>query len=273
MQEQTNEITENTEGQSVFSLHLFNHAQRVAVMLSESALIPKEFVKNVPNVMIALEMANRVGASPLMVMQNLYVVYGKPSWSSKFVIAAINTCGRFAPLRMQMFGEKETRSCIAWTVEKGIQIPVGIQTLDDARQAKIPILEGPEISWAMAKSEGWIDKNGSKWKTMPELMFRYRAASFFGNLYCPEVLMGMRTVEETIDIGYTDDPIVKTMPTANTAYITHEELQQLFSDNTAILGAKTFKNGHRILENKETESYSKLAEDIKKDIESANKEA
>ena len=52
----------------------------------------------------------------------------------------------------------------------------------------------------MAKAEGWLTKTGSKWQTMPELMLKYRAAAFFGRLYAPEVLMGMQTAEEVIDI-------------------------------------------------------------------------
>jgi hypothetical protein len=173
--------------ESVFSLSNFDHAQRVAKMLSSSDLIPKEYKGNIQNTLIALEMANRIGASPLMVMQNLYIVHGKPSWSSSFIIAALNGCGRFDPIRFDLTGEGKTLSCKAWTTEKG-------------KQARI---EGPSVTMDMAKAEGWIDKNGSKWKTMPELMIRYRSAAFFGRLYAPEILMGMQTIEEVIDIEPT----------------------------------------------------------------------
>lgn len=165
----------------------FEHAQRVAGMLSKSDLVPKEFKGNVQNTMIALEIASRIGASPLMVMQNLYIVHGKPSWSSTFIIAAINSCQRFEPLRFVMDGEGQNRSCYAWTTAKG---------------NKEERIEGPAITMAMAKAEGWLDKNGSKWKTMPELMLRYRAAAFFGRLYAPEIMMGMQTQDEVIDIQH-----------------------------------------------------------------------
>jgi hypothetical protein len=68
------------------------------------------------------------------------------------------------------------------------------------------LCKGPVVTMEMAKAEGWIDKNGSKWKTMPEVMIRYRAASFFGKQYCPEILMGLQSTEEVIDIqDYTVD--------------------------------------------------------------------
>jgi len=179
-----NELIKTPE-QSVFKAdEQFNHAQRVAKMLASSNLIPKDFQGNIQNTMIALEIANRIGASPLMVMQNLYIVHGKPSWSSSFIIAAINSSKKFSPLRFEISGEGLDKGCIAWALENGTN----------------ERLESPRVTMAMAKAEGWSTKSGSKWVTMPDLMLRYRAASFFGRLYAPEILMGMYTVEEVIDI-------------------------------------------------------------------------
>jgi len=157
----------------------FEHAQRVAKMLSVSNLIPKEYQNNIPNTMIALEMANRIGASPLMVMQNLYIVQGKPSWSGSFVIAALNACGRFTPLRFHMEGTGESLTCYAYANDK--------KTGEK--------LKGTTITMAMVKGEGW----GKKWQTMPEQMMQYRSGSFFGRTYAPDILMGMPTIEEVED--------------------------------------------------------------------------
>lgn len=220
----------------------FDQIQRVAKALSASTLVPvqyrafvekKEYGKVVgheqngaglPNCIVALNMAQRMGADPLMVMQNLYVIEGRPSWSSQFIIAAINSCGRFSPLRFEMSepgkaeevtyqvtfwkdGKKVTeqrktkvkhQTCRAWVVEK----------------ATGDRLDGPTVSIQMAIDEGWLTKNGSKWLTMPEIMLRYRAASLLGRLYAPELLMGLQTREEIEDFiqaepdgmgGYTVD--------------------------------------------------------------------
>lgn len=163
---------------------VFEHSQRVAKMMTTSSLVPKEYQNNIPNIMIALEMANRIGASPLMVMQNLNIIQGRPSWSSQFIISALNSCRRFSPLRFKMDGEGDDYGCTAW-----------------AKDSSGEILEGPKVTWKMATAEGWTTKGGSKWKTMPELMFRYRAAAFFGRLYAPDVLMGMGTSDEAEDIS------------------------------------------------------------------------
>lgn len=170
----------------------FENAQRMARSLSASTIVPKTFQATpdnpnaISNCIIALEMANRIGMSPLMVMQNLYVVYGNVGWSSKFLIAALNTCGRFSPLRYEHEneGDMDKWRCRAWAIDKTTGSP----------------LHGAWVLMQMAKDEGWYGKAGSKWKTMPELMLQYRSAAFFQRAYAPEISMGMQTVEEIRDV-------------------------------------------------------------------------
>ena len=176
---------------NLFSLDMFREAWKVAEQLAKSRLIPQNFQNNPPDCIIAMEMAQRIGASIFSVMQSLYIVHGRPGWSAQFIIAALNSCGRFSPLRFDMVGEGDARTCTAWALEKGSGEK----------------LTGPPVSIDMSKKEGWYNKNGSKWQTMPELMLRYRAATFFGRLYAPDILMGMRTAEELHDIDDVIDVI------------------------------------------------------------------
>lgn len=189
----------------------FEHMQRVARMFCSSALVPATFQgdNGIANAVIALEMAKRMNASPLAVMQQIYIVHGKPSWSSQFIIACINTCGRYSPLRFEVKGQGDDKTCVAWAVE----LATGER------------LESPPVSIGMAKKEGWYGKNGSKWQTMPDLMLRYRAATFFGRLYAPELLMGMKAMEEVIDVEaeVTTDRTPVTMPQRKSAVETSPE--------------------------------------------------
>lgn len=163
----------------------FALAQRAAKALAASSLVPALYQNNVPNCLVALNMANRIGADPLMVMQNLYIVQGRPGWAAKFMIGTFNTCGRFSPLRYEFFGEKDKDNygCRAWAIE----IKTGEKIV------------GPDITWALVKAEGWVNKGGSKWKTMPQKMFMYRAAAWMIDLYAPEISQGLRTREENED--------------------------------------------------------------------------
>lgn len=214
---------------------LFEHVQRVAKMFSQSELVPKRYQGNVGNCVIALEMSQRIGASPLMVMQHLYVVNGTPGWSSVFLIATLNASGRFSPLRYEE-DEKEGGRTRAWAIEK----------------ATGEKLYGAWASMNMAKAEGWIDKNGSKWKTMPELMRRYRAASFFTKQFAPEVSMGLQTVEEVYDIS---------PPTAKE--ITKEMLTTLLEEKKENFKPSEYERMKAILDTEEVASYQKVYEKVK----------
>ena len=72
----------------------FEVMQRMAKMNTESTIVQEAYKGNVGNCVIAIDMATRMGVNSLMVMQNLYIVKGNPSWSSKFLIATINMSGK-----------------------------------------------------------------------------------------------------------------------------------------------------------------------------------
>lgn len=136
--------------------------------------------------MIALRIADRMGADPMMVMQNLYIVHGRPAWSAQFMIGTANACGRFSAIRYEYVGEegKDSWGCRAWAIE----------TKTGEK------LVGPTITIALAKAEGWSSKNGSKWKTMPQLMLMYRAGAWWVRAYAPELSLGFQTADEAADI-------------------------------------------------------------------------
>ncbi len=163
----------------------FDAAQRMAKALSASTLVPSAYQgqNGLANSLIALEIAGRMRMSPLLVMQNLHIVQGKPSWSSQFLIATVNASGRFSPLRF-VFDDQEAPS---WCYAEAKDLSSG------------EVLRGERITLEMARAEGWSTKNGSKWQTMPGQMFRYRAAAFWVRAYCPEISLGLVTQEEAVD--------------------------------------------------------------------------
>ena len=166
-----------TSNKSVYSsIQSFESAQRIAASLADSALVPQAYrgQSGLPNCIVAIEIANRMGMSPFQVMQNLNVIHGRPSWSSQFIIGLIQGSNRF-----DGFTYNETSDscqCLAVLKTTGEQV------------------SGARITMDMAKKEGWT-KN-SKWQTMPEVMLRYRAASSFGRFHIPDLILGIQSVEE-----------------------------------------------------------------------------
>lgn len=198
-----------------------NSIQRIANMFSASDLVPKIYKisdsgkeKAIANCIIALDMASRLNANPLMIMQNLNVIQGWPSWSSKFLIATINNCGRFDALKYKFESKGKIKNIsytdYEWSQQAGKMIAKTKTFTDEVEnivcyaytteKGNSERLEGSEISIEMAIKEGWYTKNGSKWPIMPKQMLMYRAASFWCNVYAPELSMGIKTIEENEDI-------------------------------------------------------------------------
>jgi len=248
-------MTENTEliesplgkGISAFTnVKAFADAQRMAKAISESNIVPQNYQHNIPNCLVAMEMANRIGISPIMVMQNLDIIQGKPSWRSSFIIAALNSCGRFTPLRFEWSGERTSDDFGCRAIAKD---------LSDGSK-----VIGTKINWTMVKAEGWLDKKGSKWATMPELMFQYRAAAFFGRLYAPDILTGMHSVEENMDIS---SPSMK----QSMIEMNHAELKEYYESHNFILEDVDREHIERIIEEKEALSFDKAMKALKSKIE------
>ncbi len=175
----TNSVWENKDQ--------FNQLLRAAQMLSQTSIIPQSYQNKPQDCFVAIEMANRMGVSPMVVMQNMYVVKGKPSWAGQACTMLINSCGKFKDVKHIYTGEKgkPNRGCY-----------VTATRISDGSQ-----VDGVEVTMQMAQAEGWT--SNSKWRNMPELMLAYRASAFFARVYCPEAMMGVQTAEEVYDADST----------------------------------------------------------------------
>ncbi|WP_180052374.1 MULTISPECIES: recombinase RecT [unclassified Acinetobacter] len=273
------------------SLEGFELAQRIAKMLAASSMVPEAYrdtlkVKDgkdqngnwiyrdepnpngVANCIIAVNMASRLNADPLMIMQNLFPIEGRPSWSSQFVIAAINTSGKYSPLRFDVEDRGEVE--VTYTTKEWKWNPQQRKSLPEEKTHTVKLrnmvckawaietgtgerLESAEISMEMAVKEGWYQKNGSKWQTMPEQMLRYRAASFFGRIYAPELLMGIKTYEEEMDaiIDVTPEPV-------NTAPQTLDSIKQ-----NVVKEVAAEEKPKRVTKSKDAKLIEKFTENLK----------
>ena len=218
-----------------FDKEQFEVMQRVCKLFSSSELVPDMYKTNLTlkqgvainpenkamaNCMIAIEMAQRIGASPLMIMQNMIIIYGRPSWSSKFLVATVNTCGRFNPLQYKItnLGKVGKINYTEYVWNGQTKAPVSKEfdgtQIDNLQfiafttaKGSTEVMESAPIDIKLAIQEGWYMKAGSKWQTMTRQMGMYRAASFWTNVYAPELSMGMKTddeIRDIIDIDYED---------------------------------------------------------------------
>lgn len=169
----------------ILDTNLFNHLWRVATGYSRSSMVPDIFRGKPDDCFVGLQLALRLEVDPFMLFQSMYVVHGKPGLEAKLAIALTNARGPFKDrIQWKFKGQGMDRECTAYAHDR----------------VSGNICEAT-VTMKIAKAEGWIDKNGSKWKTIPDLMLQYRSASWLIRLNCPEVLMGMNTRDELEDIG------------------------------------------------------------------------
>jgi hypothetical protein len=162
----------------------FELEQRRAGALAKSAFFPDTLKNDIASAVIVYDLANRMNISVMEVAQSIYIIYGRPSFSTSFLVARLNQSGMIrGSLKTIISDDLQTCKCSAIDAETG-EDNVGMS-----------------VTMKMAKDEGWIDKKGSKWVTMPELMLRKRAQSFFIKEFYPQVMFGLQTSEEAGDIG------------------------------------------------------------------------
>lgn len=185
-----NELVEIQEkSQSVFSSNSeYQLTHKIATEISRSELVPDKYRGKPANCIIAIDIARQVRNSPLIVMQNLNIIKGKPAWSSTYISGVIHA--RFKNVKIETFGTDDEKGCKVIVIDSNGNV-----------------LEGAPVTIGIAKAEGWFskkDSNGkeiSKWQTMPDLMLQYRAMAFFGRVHCPDALIGLYSEFEAYDIA------------------------------------------------------------------------
>ena len=176
---QANMTTLNPYGSKERFNELFTKAQ----YLAKSDLVPDSYRNKPSNCMIALDTADRLGVSPLFVMEQLVIVRGKRSWSGQACSLLVNNYPKFKDVELVYVGKEGEDSWGAY--------------VQAVRRDNGKTVKGTTVTMKMAKEEGWT--SNTKWRSMPSQMMGYRAYSFFARLHCADVLNGFMTEGEPED--------------------------------------------------------------------------
>ena len=182
-----NKVADFSNGGVFNSSDSFSLARQMAQAMAVSTIVPPTFQKNEANCMVAISQAQKLEVDPFVVMNNMYMIQGKITWKSEFIIAMINASGKFDTELQYDEEEKDGKpyACTCFAFKDGRKI------------------SGIKVTMDMADKEGWTKKNGTKWATLPQLMLRYRAAVFFARFNAPELTSGLYSVEEGEDVTFT----------------------------------------------------------------------
>lgn len=156
----------------------FEHLWRVAKAFSMSGMVPAHFQGKPESCMVALMYAQQLGEHPMVMFQEVTVINGRPGTSARFAIARANKSGLLAgPITWKARGQGESLEVQASAVLAGTGEEIAAT-----------------VSMREAVADGWT--RNSKYKSIPEQMLRWRAATRLINLYLPEVLFGLGVKDE-----------------------------------------------------------------------------
>ena len=176
----------------------FDHLWRVAQAFSRSGMVPAHFQAKPESCMVALMYAQQLGESPMVMFQEVSIINGRPNTSARYAISRANRSGLLAgPITWTSKGAGDTLEVTAtatlWETQEQVTATVTMQE---------------------AAADGWT--RNPKYRSIPEQMLRWRAATRLINLYLPEVLFGLGVREEAetriqraavSEVETTGDPI------------------------------------------------------------------
>jgi len=154
-----------------------DEALKMAEMLSKSSMVPKDYINNPGNIIVAIQWGAEIGLPPLQAMQNLAVINGRPALWGDAVIALVRGSGLLEDIREEIHDTEATCT----VKRKGEQPVTRIFSVEDAKRAGLYGKQGP-------------------WQQYPKRMLQMRARAWALRDVFPDVLRGVHVAEEAQDM-------------------------------------------------------------------------
>jgi len=135
----------------------FNQAMQVAELLAQSQFVPQSFRGKTGDILAAIMYGAEVGLSPMVSLQSIAVINGRPALWGDSVMALLMSHPKFGGLHEEWTGEGVNLTAVCEIKRKGIDSPFfGTFSVADAKQA------------------GLLGKSGT-WTTYPRDMLMWKA--------------------------------------------------------------------------------------------------
>lgn len=170
-----NELTTQSSGFDL-SPRNFDEAWRMAEILADSDMVPKDFKGKPANCLIAMQWGSEVGLKAMQALQNIAVINGRPALWGDAVIALV----RGSPLCEFIIETEDATSSTCRVKRRGEPEQSRTFTDDDAKAA------------------GLLGKSGP-WSQYKKRMRQMRARAFALRDVFPDVLRGLPVAEEIMD--------------------------------------------------------------------------
>lgn len=161
----------------------FEEAYRFANMMAKSDLVPKEFRDKPANVLLAVQLGQEVGLSPMQAIQSIAVINGRPSMWGDAVLGIVQASGLLEYIHEE--------------------VKDGVATCRMKRKGQPETVRS--FSTADAKKAGLLGKAGP-WTNYENRMLQLRARGFCVRDTFADVLKGLHVREEVEDMELVETP-------------------------------------------------------------------
>jgi len=179
-----NEVAKIKTGKT-FSLVPENleQAMKLAEIMANSDMVPKDFHGKPGNVLVAVQMGGELGLPPTQALQNIAVINGRPSLWGDAALAVVQGHPKFVSIKEWHDTDADAAVCVI--VRKGEEPHTVTFSRLDAQDAGLLTKSGP-------------------WKQYPKRMMQMRARSFALRDKFADALKGISIAEEARDIQPID---------------------------------------------------------------------
>ncbi len=175
------ELAPQTAGGSTLALTTFAEMEKLAIYMATSNFMPKHLRGKPGDCLAVVMQATRWGMDPIAVGQKTYFVNDGMGYEAQLVNAIVLAR---APLserpKMIWSGEGENLKCKVSGIFKGETTPAEFE----------------------AELKTITTRNSPLWKQQPKQQLGYFATRAWARLYCPDIIMGVYTVEELSDPSF-----------------------------------------------------------------------
>lgn len=166
-------------------------AMDYAKLMAKSELVPKEYIGKPANILIAVQLGNEVGLSPLQSLMSIAVINGRPTMWGDGLLAIVKNSG----VLDETFGEG---GIVERPPNEALAASEGSFTIKRKDMAN-PMTR--TFSLAEAETAGLVRRSGPSgpWNTYRGRMLQMRARGWGLRDSCADVLKGLRSREEERD--------------------------------------------------------------------------
>lgn len=172
----------------------FPAVMEVAHVLHASGMAPRDF-NNPQKICVAIMHGLEVGMPPMMALQTIAVVNGRPSLFGDGALALVRASGLLHQIAEEMEREGPMDPKDPW---KGAYASCTVKRTDDPKARNF------KFSVSDAKRAGLWGKSGP-WTQYPKRMLAMRARAYALRDVFPDVLRGLRFAEELVDVQRQDE--------------------------------------------------------------------